>query len=192
DDIEHEIERRESVATKETPTALASAEDFLGAFMLVQFFSKYQFQFGEDDFAGLMHKVPPHLHSVARSWTIVYLAWLLRQAAIARHGKAFDEKMMAAVYKRLGEAQSKEPICKEIAQTLRVSFGNLDEAAADAINHPLVVGGQRVPRVFHCALAFLALETASPYYGKGAPDIGIAEVIALLLADAEDARRKFI
>ena len=45
---------------------------------------------------------------------------------------------------------------------------------------------------FHCALAFLALDTTSPYYGKGAPAVSIAEVIALLLAEAEDARRQFI
>jgi hypothetical protein len=166
-------------------------EDFLGGFLLLQFFPDQRFGLSENGLARFLHDVPIDMRGIVESWIIVYLAWVFRQMTILKHGKAFEEKMMAAVYRRLDGGAGQEPSFKEIEKSLRYWFRNLDNAAAKAVE-PDPIAGQKLPHAIYCSLIFLGLDPGSPYYMKTEFSSDISRTISLALSEAQDARRDFI
>jgi hypothetical protein len=55
--------------------------EFLGDFLVAQFFPDMRFKISEEEFADLAKTLDPRLESLAQIWILTFLAWVMRRLA---------------------------------------------------------------------------------------------------------------
>jgi len=112
------------------------------------------------------------------------LAWTFRTLSAARYGQEFSQRMTSESLRLLEKLRTIEPERGDLGSQLSFWFTTLDSATQHAGTKVMEV---EVPVEYFAALAFLALDQASPYYRNGS--VGDDTKLVLDVADVLQSTR---
>jgi hypothetical protein len=175
------------------PKAGPPDAEFLGDLLVFELL-EHRFGLKLDDFT---RDLPLTVREVAHVWVLLYLAWVYRMLASAKHGLEFSTRMVSSAKARLAAGEQPKEF-KEFTGNLATAidfwFGRLDEAAKTiGTKVPTADGGSVEPPLeWFAAMSFLALDASSPYHGRTEFPDRIDVNLGIALSAAKDAALSFI
>ena len=139
---------------------------FLGDFLVFNLLKPFpKFNIEEERLDELTLNLPENIRDLAKGWTMIYLAWLYKVYAFTKYGMEFTNRLLLEVREKLQKATNYE--INGLWPILEYWFKNLDSATD---NIGTQIDDVEVPYEVFAALAFIVLDSDSPYYKNPHPE----------------------